>query len=454
MFPSSFQATVGQRMALWGALLGFLFLIFAAIDLIHMDRVNGFVEASHQVRQDADAAADPAAVLKKLDRLRGDLEYHAANNHQNKLLLSLLAIALISQIVFLEYRWMIRPMIRMADAMAAEKPPIAVLQAAAMRRDEIGVLGKALLAQSRASESRAKASASEVALLTDKIDQQTAFEEAGKAFRAAMSDIATRLEAHAGRMNGESDKLVGLSQGVKSRASAAAGSTGSATLRVDEIAEAASRTADVIARIASEAERTAGVSSSARRAVHDANDDTRRLGEAVQLIEQIMSLIQEIAGQTNLLALNATIEAARAGESGKGFSVVAQEVKQLAQRTAQATSDVRQRLDAVNAASGSIAARIDLLVQSVESVDKAANDISALIREQDGSARIIGSGTAEAATAMRQIAERVEEVAGLAGEAHASADTVTQTAGDLARQSTELRRAVDDFVATTKRIAA
>ena len=101
-----------------------------------------------------------------------------------------------------------------------------------------------------------------------------------------------------------------------------------------------------IAHNATEAARVAG------QAVSVAENTTRtvgKLGDSSQEIATVIKLINGIAEQTNLLALNATIEAARAGEAGKGFAVVASEVKELAQETARATEDISQRVEAIQA---------------------------------------------------------------------------------------------------------
>ncbi len=77
------------------------------------------------------------------------------------------------------------------------------------------------------------------------------------------------------------------------------------------------------------------------------NETVQKLGTSSQEIGDVIKVITSIAEQTNLLALNATIEAARAGEAGKGFAVVASEVKELAQETAKATEDIARRVEAI-----------------------------------------------------------------------------------------------------------
>ncbi len=108
---------------------------------------------------------------------------------------------------------------------------------------------------------------------------------------------------------------------------------------------------------------------------------TDTLSEQSQSIDSILGLIREIAGQTNLLALNATIEAARAGDAGRGFAVVAQEVKSLANQTAQATDEIAQKISAIQSATkasvesnASIRATVDEVQQSAERIRRAMED--------------------------------------------------------------------------------
>ena len=190
-------------------------------------------------------------------------------------------------------------------------------------------------------------------------------------------------------------------------------------------------------------------------AVEAAKDDAKALTEAARTIEQVIALIEDVAGQTNLLALNATIEAARAGEMGRGFGVVAHEVKQLATRTSRATEDVRGGLQGITAASARIAERVAKLVE----FDRAGR----------GGRRRRSRSRCASRTPIRRPSPRTprgppttcarsptpcKDVAGMIGEAKQAADLVTKVSTDLGQQAADLRAAVERFIETTERIAA
>jgi methyl-accepting chemotaxis protein len=178
------------------------------------------------------------------------------------------------------------------------------------------------------------------------------------------------------------------------------------------------------------------------------------MSEAARTIEQVVALIEDVAEQTNLLALNATIEAARAGEMGRGFGIVAQEVKQLATRTSQATEDVRGRLQGITAASVRIAGRVATLVQSIEQVAAVAGTIAQSMRTQDANSKAITSTTSRTAHDVHEVTATVKDVAGMIGEAKQAADVVTKVSTDLGQQAADLRAAVERFIETTERTAA
>ena len=178
------------------------------------------------------------------------------------------------------------------------------------------------------------------------------------------------------------------------RAAASAQSTARVSAHIDVVASSIQDIAATLSSAAEDAEHTSKLAAAARQAVDAAKDDSRALSEAARTIEQVIALIEDVAGQTNLLALNATIEAARAGEMGRGFGVVAHEVKQLATRTSRATEDVRSGLQGIMAASQRIADRVARLVAVDRSGRAVADAIAGSMRKQDANSQAITSTTA------------------------------------------------------------
>ena len=258
--------------------------------------------------------------------------------------------------------------------------------------------------------------------LGDVADTSTAVGIGAKEIRQASDDLARRTEQQAASLEEASAAMTTLASNVR------------------DSAKDAAHMHDSVQQAHGEAMKGGAVVGEAVAAMKDIHSSAQEIGK-------IISVIDGIAFQTNLLALNAGVEAARAGEAGRGFAVVATEVRALAQRTADAASDIKTL---ISASSSQVERGVNLVGQSGETF--------AVIVEQVGHVAELASNIArmasEQATNIGQVRETVREMDTMTQQNAAMVEEATAAARSLANESSRLSTLVSNFRLETQAVAA
>ena len=258
---------------------------------------------------------------------------------------------------------------------------------------------------------------------------KTDFNTTVESLQEAMTAIANAT----GGIRGGSDEIASASNDLSRRTEQQAASLEETAAALDQITVTVKRSAEGARQVSSAASAAKLDAERSGTVMRDAVSAMDEISESSGQIGQIIGVIDEIAFQTNLLALNAGVEAARAGEAGRGFAVVAQEVRALAQRSADAAKEIKTL---IASSSGQVERGVKLVAETGAALNAIAakvSDIDRLISEIAESSQQQATGLNEVNVAVNQMDQVTQQNAAMVEQATAAAASLKGEAGELER---------------------
>ena len=287
-----------------------------------------------------------------------------------------------------------------------------------------------------------------VAIHEDVTDRtrHNALESTISSFRQRVENVFKSLGETTIAMKTTAADLLRSSEDTSERSSGMVQASHETSINVECAAVATKQLSNSVIEISIQMNQTAEVVRSAVSKTKATNDAFVELKGAAETIADVVKLIQRIAGQTNLLALNATIEAARAGEAGRGFSVVASEVKSLAVQTAKATEVISAQVSAVQASTVGAIEEIRSIEKHMDEISKYACSVVAAIEQQSEATNTISGNVSNAAQETSNIAMMLGEVVSAAIATRGSAKTVLTASQAVESAANNMKDEVENFL--------
>jgi methyl-accepting chemotaxis protein len=275
-----------------------------------------------------------------------------------------------------------------------------------------------------------------------------AVNRAREGLRTTISSLTTgahNLGTSTQQLTGVTARIGESAREAAAQAGLVAAAAGDVSGSVQSVAAGSDEMGASIREIAQNANDAAQVASSAVGVAQSTNETVAKLGTSSAEIGDVVKVITAIAEQTNLLALNATIEAARAGEAGKGFAVVASEVKDLAQETAKATEDISRRVETIQADTSSAVNAIGEISQIIQRINDYQVTIASAVEEQTATTGEMSRSISEAAGGSSTIATNINGVARSAEQTSSTLVEADAAVSQLNGVAEELRMVAERF---------
>ena len=319
------------------------------------------------------------------------------------------------------------------------------------RRDEVGEMAEAVQVFKSNAVARQELEIEQKETETRAISRRKAdmnkladdFEGAVGQIIETVSSASTELEVSAGTLTATADRAQELTTVV-------AAASEEASTNVQSVASATEEMASSVNEISRQVQESARMAGEAVDQARKTNDRVSELSKAAGRIGDVVELINTIAEQTNLLALNATIEAARAGEAGRGFAVVASEVKALAEQTAKATGEIGQQITDIQSATQDSVNAIKEISGTIEKLSEISSTIAAAVEEQGAATQEISRNVQQASRGTQQVSANITDVQRGASETGSASSQVLAAAQSLSGDSNRLKLEVGKFLSSVR----